>query len=222
MDDQNAPAQGSSITPESEGLNLPPGLELQEKLGGGRLTAVYRARFNGETVALKVYSEKAAKWYKNKLNKNIAVYEMSQNRRFRKSPQLLPYTAKPIRVIGQDGKYSLCFVQEFVEGKTVEELGKELGTLPESLMDIGQKIAQICEDEGLQGMDQFMRNTLVRKHAGQWFPVIHDFKHVPVETPKKSGGSFLSRMGIGKGNSHEAEFVRQWRMLSKKLEKSAG
>ena len=35
MDDQNAPAQGSSITPESEGLNLPPGLELLEKLGGG-------------------------------------------------------------------------------------------------------------------------------------------------------------------------------------------
>ena len=222
MDDQKAPAQGSSITPESEGLNLPPGLELQEKIGGGRLTAVYKATYQGDTVALKVYSDKAARWYKNKLNKNVAVYEMSQNRRFRKQAQLLPYTARPIRVIGQDGQYSLCFLQEFIDGKTVEELGRELGGLPEGLMAVGQKIAQICEDEGLEGMDQFMRNTLVRQHAGQWLPVIHDFKHVPVETPKnRSGGSFISRL-LGKNNSGEAEFVREWRAISSKMEKAAG
>lgn len=222
MDAQNAPAQGSSITPESEGLNLPPGLELQEKLGGGRITVVYKALYQGETVALKVYSAKAAKWYKNKLNKNIAIFEMSQNRRFRQSQQLIPYTAKPIRVIGQDGKYSLCFVQEYVDGMTVEELGRHLGGLPDGLLEVGQKLAQICEDEGLQGLEQFMENTRVRQRAGQWFPVIHDFKHLPVITPKKkSGGSFLSRLGIGGGNTNEAEFVQQWRALSKKLAKSS-
>lgn len=217
MDDQHAPAQGSSITPETEGLSLPPGLELQEKLGESRMATVYKARFKGEDVVVKVYSEKAARWYKNKLNQNIAVFEMAQNRNFRKSPQLLPYTAKPIRVIGQDGNYSLCFLQEYIEGKTVEELAREMGGLPEGLMALGQKIAQVCEAEGLQGLNQFMKNTLLRDHAGQWTPVIHDFKHVPIEATKKPGTSLLSRM-LGRPSSNEAEFVRQWRAVSKKYE----
>lgn len=219
MDDQHAPAQGSSITPESEGLTLPPGLDLQKKLGESRMATVYQARYQGEDVVVKVYSDKAARWYKNKLNKNIAVFEMAQNRAFRKSPQLLPYTAKPIRVIGQDGQHSLCFLQEYIDGKTVEELARELGGLPEGLLSLGQKIARICEAESLDGLDQFMNNTLLRQHAGQWVPVIHDFKHVPVEASKnKPGGSLLSRL-LGRPPSDEAEFVRQWRAVSKKFER---
>ncbi len=146
---------------------------------------------------------------------------MSQNRAFRKVPALLPYTAKPIRVIGQDGRFSLCFLQEFIDGLTVEELGAKLGHLPEGLFQVGRVIAQTCEDEGIQGIDQFMRNTLVRKKAGQWFPVIHDFKHVPAEgSKKKSAPSFLSRLGLGGKGAQETGFIKEWRALSARLAKA--
>lgn len=223
MDDQKESAQGSSISPESEGLILPPGLELLEKLGKGSMCTVYKAHYQGETVALKVYSDKAVKWYRDKHSSNIAVIEMAQNRAFRKVPALLPYTAKPIRVLGQDGRHTLCFLQEFVDGFTVEDLGAHLGTLPEGLIQVGQVIAQSCEDEGLEGIEQFMQNTKVREKAGQWFPVIHDFKHIPTETgKKKSGPSLLSRLGLGGKNRREARFVSDWRARAAKLRKASG
>jgi len=223
MDDQNNAAQGSSISPESEGLSLPAGLELLEKIGTGSMCTVYKARHMGETVALKVYADKAIKWYRDRHHTNIAVFEMNQNRAFRKVPALLPYTAKPIRVIGQDGKFTLCFVQEFIDGPTVEELGTMLGGLPEGLLQVGQVIAKTCEEEGLEGIEQFMQNTRVRQKAGQWFPAIHDFKHIPAETQKKkSGPSFLSRIGLRAKASQEAAFVQQWRARSERLKQSAG
>ena len=215
MDNRSAEAQGPSLTPESEGLKLPPGLGLLRRVGAGRMCTVYQASFQGETVALKAYHPDAVTWFRNRHGLNMAVHEMAQNRAFRQVPELLPYTAKPIRVIGQDGSVSLCFLQEFIQGSTVEALASRLGKLPEALLEVSRRISRLCSDRGLQGLDQFMHSTLVREHAGQWTPVIMDFKHLPVEAPDRTsqGKSLLARLGLRGKNSQDPEFIRHWLSL---------
>ena len=197
---------------QNAGLTLPAGIELIEKVAAGRMSTIYKARFMGETVALKNYSARAVDWYRKKHDRNIAIFEMSQNRNFRKVPALVPYTAKPLRVIGQDGSCSLCFLQEFVEGLTIDQLTAKLGRLPGSVLSAGELIDRTCRDEGLEGLDLFMRNVLLRESSGQWLPVLHDFKHLPTPRPSKaSGGRFLARLGLGRQKVvGRTGFLKDW------------
>lgn len=219
METTTREAQGPGLTPESEGLVLPPGITLLEKTGSGRSCTVYKVTFQGETLALKSYTKDAINWYRNKKGLNIAVHEMMQNRAFRHVPELLPYTAKPVRVVGQDGSCSLCFLQEFVVGISVADLAARLGKLPGGLYEAGRKIANLCAEKELAGIDQFLHNTLVREHAHTWTPVIHDFKHLAQHSPSKSseGPSLLARLGLRSKNPDEPAFIRHWRSLEGKV-----
>lgn len=212
MDDRHSEGQGSGLDPDTEGLRLPAGLELLERLGRSRWATVYRATFEGETIALKAYTDGAADWYRKKVDKNVAVFEMLQNRSFRQQPDLLPYTAKPLRVIGQDGKLSLCFLQEYVDGPTIDELGEREGSIPGYLIRTGENIARSCEEKGIEGIDQFMDKVRFQREGQAWVPRMFDFKHVPTEARKKParGGSLLSRLGFGARPGEPTGFLRDW------------
>lgn len=204
-------------------LDLPDGIEVLDPLGGGRYGQVYKARFQGEDVALKTYTQRAIDWYRKKLNVNIAVHEMARNREFRKVPALVPYTAKPLRVIGQDGKGTLCFLQEFIDGLTLEQLAEKVGHLPHSLLSAGKLIDRSCEEAGLEGVDTIMREVLVRQQSGQWVPVMYDFKHPPQARPARGGGgSLLARLGLGRGKTARSGFLQDWERLAQRLEKPGG
>ena len=212
----------SGLDPRAEGLNLPSGIELIEKLGTGRAATVYKATFQGDLVVLKAYKPSASDWYKKKLNKNIAVYEMMQNRSFRKHKDLVDYTAKPYRVIGQDGKSSLCYLQEYIDGITIEELGERYGSIPGYLMRTGEVIAQTCEEHSIGGVDEIMKDCKLRQTAGTWMPVMVDFKHVPSDRGRESKRSLLQRIGLDRKPPLPPGFLGDWEALNRKLEKEAG
>ena len=218
MTDTNTEIPTPTLDAEAEGLNLPSGIELVEKIGSGRAGTVYKARFQGEVVALKAYKASAADWYKKKLGKNIAIYEMMQNREFRKHKELVEYTAKPLRVIGQDGKCSLCFLQEFVDGITLEEFGEREGQFPGYLIRTGEMIARTCEEQSLAGIDEFMKGVKLRRTANAWTPVMFDFKHVPSESAKNGGPSLLQRLGLNRRDNRPKGFLGDWHVLSERLE----
>lgn len=221
MSDPNQDTQAPGLDPQAEGLRLPPGLELLELIGKGRAATVYKVRFQGEILALKAYKKSAADWYRKKLDKNIAVYEMMQNREFRKHKDLVTYTAKPIRVIGQDGKLSLCFLQEYVDGITIEELGERYGKIPGYLMSTGAMIARTCEEHSIKGVDEFMTGAKLRQSASTWVPMMFDFKHIPADRPKEVKPSLLERIGIKKGPPLSPGFMGEWEALAQRLEKEA-
>ena len=81
------------------GLRLPPELDLLEVAGQGRRSITFRANYRGDIVAVKVYRQEFIDKYRKKYDVNIGVFEMSRNRAFRKIPELLPYTAKPLAVL---------------------------------------------------------------------------------------------------------------------------
>lgn len=205
------------MTAEQMGLRLPPELELGERLGENRWQVVYRAHYQGEDIVVKAYSESGANWYRKKLDKNIGVFEMLQNRSYRAKPELLPFTAKPIRVIGQDGSMSLCFLQEFVDGLTLEELATQEGGVPGYLMQTGESIARMCEEKQIKGINEFMQGVRFRKTGNAWTPVMFDFRHIPAE-PKGSNEkpSFLSRLGFGSRRQETSGFMRDWEAIQRK------
>jgi len=218
--DENRVVKG--IDPATEGLTLPDEIILLEKVGSGRAATVYKAQFQGETVALKAYKSNAASWYRKKLDKNIAVYEMMQNRAFRKHPDLVKYTAKPLRVIGQDGKASLCFLQEFIDGITLEQLGDRYGQIPGYLMRTGEAIARACDEHSIKGVDDFMQDVKLRQSASTWVPVMFDFKHIPSDKPREVKQGFLQRIGLNKAPPVPPGFMGEWETLNRKLEKDLG
>lgn len=216
MDAQNHDCQGPGISATEAGLNLPDDIELLEKLGESKLSTVWKARYSNEDVVLKAYSKRAESAWRKKLDKNIAVFEMLQNRAFRHRPELVTYTAKPIRVIGQDGKHSLCFIQEFIDGVSIEEVARREKGLPGAVIRTGETIARVCEEKKIGGIDQFMADVICRRQGENWVPVIHDFKHIP-EDPKKPGSApLLSRLGLGNRYGNATGFLREWHKLDRK------
>ena len=203
--------QVAAAVEELGGVTLPENLEVLEVIGTGSRSIVFKAKYRGETVALKIYRPEIAARYRKKFDLNIAVYEMSQNRKFRKVPELLPFSAKPIMVLGHDGKQSLCFIQELIDGRPLVELAKERGEVPQSVLEAGEVIARAGEQAGMNNLDLDYRNLLVRESAGRWLPVIHDFNAPPVE--QASNKAFLGLFKKGTQPGHE--LVREWIRFSK-------
>jgi hypothetical protein len=222
MTETNNESAAAGLDPAAEGLTLPDGITLLEQIGKGRAATVYKAEFQGDVIALKAYKSSAASWYRKKLDKNIAVYEMMQNRAFRKHSDLVVYTAKPLRVIGQDGKSSLCFLQEYIDGITLDELGDRYGSIPGYLMRTGEMIARTCEERAIKGVDDFMKGVLLRQNASTWLPVMFDFKHIPSDRPQEVKPGFLQRIGLSKRPPQKPGFMGEWEALNRRLEKDLG
>lgn len=197
------------------GLRLPPELEPLEVVGEGSCSITFRANYRGDTVAMKVYRPEVIERFKKKHGSNIAVHEMSQNRAFRKIPELLPFTAKPLAVMGHDGKCSLMFLQEFITGVKLSELAERNKGIPESVLEAGETIVRDAELNDIHQLDLDANNVLVRKQSGRWLPVFHDFNHVP---RKESASNPLLKFALKTGmrkKSHQAyKQLEQWRALS--------
>jgi hypothetical protein len=200
------------------GLRLPPDLEPLEVAGEGSQCIVFKAVYRGDMVAMKVYRPEAIERFRKKHKKNIAVYEMSRNRSFRKVPELLPFTAKPLTVMGHDGKCTLMFLQEFVEGITVEELARSNRGLPASVLEAGENIVRTAEMHELYMLELAVDNAMVRNQNGVWTPVLYDFNQPPVE--EKTSGSIFSRaFGGGKNKLALQDYksLADWRNCSEQF-----
>lgn len=206
---------------EVGGLRLPPGLEPLEVIGRGRRAIVFRASYRGEIVAMKAYRPEFVEKFKNKYDKNIAVLEMSRNRKFRKIPELLPYTAKPLTVLGHDGRYSLLFLQEFINGIPLTELAEQKKGLPESVIEAGEKIVRISEINEIKDLNLDYHDVMVREVSGVWQPVLYDFNEEP-RAEEKPKSRFSALFG-GKQDRKAKKDYKQlhgWREFSEKCAKS--
>ena len=160
-------------------LKLPENLVPVSLAGQGRRSATFKANYNGEVVALKVYRKEFIQKYQQRYELDIAQFEFARNQAFYAVDELRPYAARPIEVLGVDDGYSLCFVQEFIDGPSLVELAQKNHGLPQSVLDAGHLICKRAEAAGLHDLDLFYKNILIRKQNDTWLPVIHDFNLVP-------------------------------------------
>jgi predicted Ser/Thr protein kinase len=189
-------------------LNLPEFLLVIGIVGEGRRSVTFKASYRGEIVALKVYREEFVQKYQQRYKLNIAQFELSRNEAFFAVGSLRSYAARPITVLGIDDDYSLCFLQEFIDGPSLVELAEKNQGLPQSVLDAGRIICEQAEASGLHDLDLFYKNILCRQQNGVWLPVIHDFNLVPqYQFPPNPILALAYLTGIRK-KSH-----RDWRCL---------
>ena len=164
---------------EMNDLKLPENLVPLSLAGEGRRSVTFKAKYNGEVVALKAYRKEFIHKYQQRYGLNIAQFEFTRNQAFYEVEELRPYAAQPIEVLGVDDGYSLCFLQEFIDGPALVELAQTNHGLPQTVLDAGRLICEKAEASGLHDLDIFYKNVLVREKEGTWLPVIHDFNLVP-------------------------------------------
>jgi hypothetical protein len=204
---------------ELGGLRLPAELEPLEVAGKGSQSITFRANYRGDILAMKVYRPEAIERFKKKYKTNIAVYEMSRNRKFRKIPELLPFTAKPIAVMGHDGKSTLLFLQEFIDGVTVKELAERNKGLPATVLEAGETIVRVAEMNGIYDLGLSPDSAMVRKQSGSWSPALYDFNQPP-HPEKPSGGFFSKAFGGGnKKSKKDYQSIAEWRAYSEQCSK---
>jgi len=158
---------------------LPENLVPVSLAGEGRRSVTFKAKYIDEVVALKVYRKEFIQKYQQRYKLNIAQFEFTRNQAFYAVEALRPYSARPIKLLGIDDGYSLCFLQEFIDGPSLVELAVQNHGLPQSVLNAGHLICEKAEAAGLHDLDLFYKNVLVRKQKDTWLPVIHDFNLVP-------------------------------------------
>jgi predicted Ser/Thr protein kinase len=190
---QGLQGAAASAAAELGELRLPGDVHILDLAGTGTRAVTFKGVFRGEAVALKIYRPDVVARYRRKYDLNIAVYEMSQNRKFRQHEELFPFSAKPIMVFGHDGRLSLCFIQEFIDGLPLMQLASEQRGLPASVLEAGDIIARAGNQAGLPHLDLGYRDVLVRRQSGRWVPVVHDFNLPPDGGRGAIAGVFRSR-----------------------------
>jgi RIO-like serine/threonine protein kinase len=194
---------------------LPPDLEPGRRVGEGRRSVVYRARYRGQTVAAKVYRPEFIRKYREKYGVDIARFEMQRNRAVRDVEGLRVFTARPVAVVGGDGRYDLAFLQSYVEGIPLVQLGREQGGLPPALLEAGRAIVSRAEAAGLHDLDLYYRNILVHEQGGEWLPVLHDFNLMPQHLfPPNPFLALAYKTGIRRKSHRDYRCLAQWQRFS--------
>ena len=194
---------------------LPPGLVPGARLGEGRRSVVYEARWEGHTIALKLYRPEFVSKYRSRFGLDIARFEYERNQAFIEVPGLAAYAARPVAALGHGDGFSSAFLQERIEGIPLTELGMRKGGLPAEVLAAGKHVVHLAESAGLHDLDLYYRNILVRKTGDGWLPVIHDFNLVPQHLFPPNPFLYLAyRLGIRKNSHRDYRCIRQWREFS--------
>ena len=91
------------------------GVEVADRLGEGRRSLVYAARWRGRDAALKVYKPRAIARHARRHPLPLAEFEHRQNERYHGAPGLAPFVAEPFaRGVGPRGQ---AFLQERLDGR---------------------------------------------------------------------------------------------------------
>ncbi len=208
---EQSPAVAAAVD-ELGTVSLPDDIELLEVAGEGSCSVVFKVRYRGQTLALKVYRREVVAEYRKKHDVNIAVYEMARNRKFRKVPELLPYSAKPIMVFGHDGKQSVSFLQEFIEGVPLTRVAEAAKAVPTSALEAIESVARYADEADLKNLELGYQDMLVRKVNGRWVPIIHDFNQIVDE----QGGRSLIGLFRKSATSNQAH-VQEWRKYAREF-----
>ena len=128
----------------------------------------------------------------------------------------MPFTAKPLAVMGHDGRCTLMFLQEFIDGMHLTELAEKNKGLPDSVLEAGETIVRVAEMNEMYDLDIYYKNVMVRKQSGIWQPVLHDFNLMPQsEHPPNPFLTLAIKTGIRKKSHRDYRCLQEWRSYSK-------
>lgn len=171
------------------------GLALGERIGEGRRSQVYRARWQGRDVAIKVYRPAAIASHARKVGQPIARFEYERNLQLHGIAGVARYIAEPFGfAIGEDVQFT---VQELITGPLYYHYVKSKGR-PPGFRDHLQRLVAGCHAAGAYDLDLHAMNVMVeRTPDGDLIPRLFDFNLIPFTLRARNPLIGLSmRLGI--------------------------
>jgi ubiquinone/menaquinone biosynthesis C-methylase UbiE len=204
-------AETGHVDPESLKIKLAgtefSDLEVKDKLGEGKRSVVYRARWRGRDVGVKVYKPAAIARHSRKHKLPLAEFEHRRNKAFFDARGMSKYVAEPIGFIVEPGfQMSL---QECLDGEVYYFAQRDHATfISPKFMDDLAELVNLSHAADLYDIDLHAMNVMVDRQAGG--PKLFDFNQIPfTERPQNPLVGFALRTGLlGRGSRDLRKLAR--------------
>jgi hypothetical protein len=183
------------------------GLEVTAKLGEGKRSVVYRARWRDREVGVKVYKPAAIARHARKHALPLAEFEHRRNKAFFEARGMAKYVAEPLGFVVEPGfQMSL---QECLDGEVYYFAQREHATfISPRFMDDLTELVSLSHEAKLYDIDLHAMNVMVDRHAGG--PKLFDFNQIPfTERPQNPFIGLALKLGLlGKGSRDLRKLAR--------------
>ena len=202
-------------------LELPSDIEIVRKLGSGRRSQVYLAKYQGNDVVVKVYKQEYIDKYRLQYKVNIGEFEFQRNQAAAETATLTQYVAKPYQLVRPARGSALAFVQEYVDGVWLQDLMTKYKGLPEEVLQLGHYIVKEAAKIGLYDLDIPPGNIRVKQDtSGKWYPKLYDFNLMPQHMrPPNPFMALGFKLGLRSKNHRDFRSLKQWQYLSEQASK---
>lgn len=182
-------------------------LEVTDKLGEGKRSVVYRARWRGRDVGLKVYKPAAIANHARKHKLPLAEFEHRRNKAFFEARGLSKYIAEPLGFVVEPGfQMSL---QECLDGEVYYFAQRDHADFisPRFMQDLAE-LVKLSHEAQLYDIDLHAMNVMVDRKAGT--PKLFDFNQIPfTERPQNPFIGFALNVGLlGRGSRDIRKLAR--------------
>jgi ubiquinone/menaquinone biosynthesis C-methylase UbiE len=169
-------------------------LSISDKLGEGKRSVVYRGRWRGRDVGVKVYKPAAIARHARKHALPLAEFEYRRNKAFYEAPGMAKYVAEPLGFLVQPG-FQLS-LQECVDGEVYYFAQRDgADFISPKFMDDLAEIVSLSHAAGLYDIDLHAMNVMVDRRSGA--PRLFDFNQIPfTERPQNPAVGLALRLGL--------------------------
>jgi ubiquinone/menaquinone biosynthesis C-methylase UbiE len=204
-------AESGHTDPESLTLRLKDteyaDLQVTDKLGEGKRSVVYRGRWKGREVGIKVYKPAAIANHARKHELPLAEFENRRNRAFFEARGMAQYVAEPIGFVVEPGfQMSL---QECVDGEVYYFAQRDHADFisPRFMEDLAN-VVSLSHEAQLYDIDLHAMNVMVDRHKGT--PKLFDFNQIPfTERPQNPFVGLALKLGLlGRGSRDLRKLAR--------------
>jgi ubiquinone/menaquinone biosynthesis C-methylase UbiE len=182
-------------------------LQVTEKLGEGKRSMVYRAKWRGREVGLKVYKPAAMANHARKHKLPLAEFEYRRNKAFFDARGMSKYVAEPLGFIVEPG-FQMS-VQECVEGEVYYFAQRDHADFisPRFMEDLAD-IVSLSHEAQLYDIDLHAMNVMVDRQKGT--PKLFDFNQIPfTERPQNPFVGLALKLGLlGRGSRDLRKLAR--------------
>jgi hypothetical protein len=203
------------------------GIELGEKIGEGKRSVVFRARWNGRDVSLKVYKPAEILRHARKHPLPLAEFEHRRNQAFYRAAGMPKYVAEPLGyLVDPDFQVSL---QEYLDGEIYYFARRDnAGFISPRFKEELAELVRLSHAAQLYDIDLHAMNVMVDRRTGG--PKLFDFNQIPFhERPQNPLVALALKLGLlGRESrdlrklAHFDDFARIERKLVKFYEPPGG
>jgi len=169
-------------------------LAFTDKLGEGKRSVVYRGRWRGRDVGIKVYKPAAMASHARKHKLPLAEFEYCRNKAFFEARGLAQYVAEPLGFVVEPG-FQMS-VQELVDGEVYYFAQRDHADfISPRFMDDLAVLVSLSHEARLYDIDLHAMNVMVDRHKGT--PKLFDFNQIPfTERPQNPFIGLALRLGL--------------------------